>query len=210
VRRVRHHPIRALTAIGISTVAAAYAVEGGLPLDPSLSASLLHAGTYALLLAGTATALDRVSALPDHRGVAAAVLALAALYPVAIVLVRVSPPAHYDPAPSLAALALDRLEVVPVLMPLTAGYVLGTFDGAPRDGRSAAIPVFAVALVVAGPVLAASVAARDGGLHFFTVGVYGLSAVGTVVGSIPLYLVGRWESADPAGTSGDATPEPPA
>lgn len=205
MRRSRGRARKALAGIGAATVVVALAIDGGAVhgTAASVAGTAVHAGAFAVLVAGAATALDRTAVRPALRGVAAAAVALAALYVLAVGYVWIDPslgpPSPTGPPPTIADAALGRLSVVPLLTPLASGYGIAAFDGASRDGGTAAIPIFAVALAVTGPVLAAAVGA-SGARSGLVLVAYGVLTVGSVVASVPFYLAGRFENGDQSGT----------
>lgn len=211
----RRHPRAAVAALGVLAVLAGATAGGELfhGYAKSGGAYLLHAGVFALLLAGAATALDVTSLPTDRRGAGAALLALLALYPLAVGFIWydlvVTPPPYYGADPSLAGLALDRLGFVLALAPLPAGYALGAYASAPPDDRSAAVPLLAAALGAGGPAAAYAVAVRGGAHPGFSALFYGLLAVAGVVAALPVALLARWEYAD-GRDAGSPTVESPA
>jgi hypothetical protein len=195
---LRRRPRAALATLGVLLIVLPYAVDRTIPYGYSTSpgAYALHVGTFAVLLAGTTALLARTAGRPDYRAAAAAVLALAVLYLLAVGVawydLAVASSTSAGSAPTLAELAVDRLVVPLLLTPLVSGYVLGAFDAAGADGRSAAVPTFAVALVVVGPVGANAVAASVGIPHGLAFLAYASMAVASVVVALVFYLVARW------------------
>ncbi|WP_135819651.1 hypothetical protein [Halostella litorea] len=198
MRVLRRRPRSALVAFGVLILLGTYGLDRTVAYGYSTSfgAYALHVGAFAVLLAGTTVLLPRITGRPDYRAAVTAVLALTALYLLAVAVawydlaVASSTPTASDPA--FAELAVDRLVLPLLLTPLVSGYVLGAFDAVPADGRSAAVPTFAVALVVVGPVGANAAAASDGVHHGLTFLGYVMMAVASVVVALVFYLVARW------------------
>lgn len=196
---VRRHPRLALVALGLGSVLLGTTAGGELfhGYGKSGGAYLLHAGVFALLLAGTTVAARRVGVGAGRRGVVTVALALVLLYPLSVLFIWydlvVTPPPYYGADPTLAGLAADRLGFVLALAPLGSGYVLGADRGSSEASTPTAVPATVVLLVLGGPTLAFGVAVANGA-HGLVLFVYVLLGVAGVVGSIPLYVVARSEA----------------
>jgi len=207
MRQYRRHPRLVLVVLGVLSILTGYVVSGELFQGYSQSggAVLVHAGVFALLLAGTMSVCAKVPLRADQNGIVAAVGALIALYPLAVGFIWydlvVTPPPYYGGEPTLVDMARNRLGFVLALAPLTAGLIAGAFVSTPPEKRSVVVPVLASAFAVGGPALGYQLAVIGGAHPGFAKLLYVLLAFSVGVGSLPLYVIARWEYDDT--TEGD-------
>ncbi|MFD1589303.1 hypothetical protein ACFR9U_20185 [Halorientalis brevis] len=193
------HPRRALCVLGAISILTGYLLGGELfhGYSQSVNAVLVHAGVYALLLAGTMSLCAQTSMRGDRCGLVAAFLALVVLYPLAVGFIWydlvVTPPPYYSGNPTLVNMARNRLAFVLGLAPITAGFIAGASLATPREERSLVVPILAIALVIGGPIMGYSLAVQGGAHGGFAMLFYLLLALGAGIGSLPLALFAKLE-----------------
>lgn len=198
MKAVRHHPRLALAGLGVLAVLAGY-TDGWRLLhgyEKRGGAFLLHAGVYALLLAGVAALLDHVAGTGTaRRALGEAALAMAVLFPLAVGFtwydVVIDPPPMWELPPSITYMAIDRLELVLALSPLGAGHVLGG-TARPAAGRPTRGAVVAGLFAVSGPVLAAALAVMSGAYPGRVIPLHLTVGFASLAGALPVSLLARW------------------
>lgn len=192
-------PRLSLSVLGTISILTEYLLSGEFFHGYSLSvnAVLLHAGVFLLLLAGTMTLCAQTSLRPHLCGVVSALLALAALYPLAVGFIWydlvVTPPPYNAGNPTLVGMARNQLTFVLGLAPITAGVISGAYVATPREERSLVVPILAGALVIVGPAMGYWLAVQNGAHGGFAMLLFVLLALGAGLGSLPLAVFTKLE-----------------